>query len=119
MNIKEFLKKLKKSSWFQKMHILNGFIITALMNVLGVNIVFAVFFGLFAGLIKELLHCYSPMKKVSVLGLKFDVVDWERLKVVLMNLNITAKHQFDSENYIFNVVGVVAYILLKIIVLFI
>lgn len=119
MNIKEFFKKLTKSSWYQKMHILNGLLITALMNILGVNIVFSVFFGLFAGLIKELLHCYSPMKKVSVLGLKFDVVDWNQLKMVLMNLNITAKHQFDSDNYIFNVVGVVSYILLKIILVFI
>lgn len=118
MSIKNYLSKLKNSSWHQKSHVLVGFLVTFLCYALGVNIVFSVLFGLASGLIKELLYCYAPIKEVNVLWFTFYIVDYNGLKQSIKNMNIITRHEFDDTNVFYCISGVVISVLLKIILFF-
>lgn len=117
MDFKLILQKLKFSSKYQKNHTLVSFLTIAILHILEMPLIFAILFALLAGLTREIIHCYVPTKPFKFLGMTFDIVDIEECKRRLPNLDYPRKNVFDGENSLFTVIGIVAYLLIRILIL--
>lgn len=113
--ITEFFDRFSKSTLFQKSHILIGFIVPLTLHLMGLSYISSIMYGLFAGLFKEIIHCYSPMKSVGFGKFKVKIVDWEALKFMFSSMNFIKKHEFGEENYYFNICGLIIFTIVNLI----
>lgn len=118
MNLKEFLRKFKTSSTYQKTLALVGLVSISIFHLLETPLFLSIMFALFVGLLMETIHCYCPTKIVKVLGIPFEVINWEAFKNQVPNLDYTEKYKFDSSNSIFTITGISLYLVIRLVIWF-
>lgn len=120
--IKDFLikicKMLKNTYKHQRLHITIGVIVPLLLWMIGFGFILSLLCGALAGLIEEVVYCYSPLKTIKMWKWNLKIPDFKAWKREFKSGNMTAKHSFENENYKYNFIGlliaVVVIILVKI-----
>lgn len=116
--IKSYVRRLKNSDYHQKKLVLFSFVTVALFHLLGSGILFSILCALVMGTIAELAHCFMPKKSVKVLKWLISVPDYKTFIANIKIGSITTYNEMDDDNVFFSVIGIVTYLLIRLIILF-
>lgn len=113
--IKDYVEKLKDATKDEIVLVLLSFVVMALFNILGFGIIFSAVITLIVGLIWEILYCYSPKKTVTIFKWEINVPDIKTFINEIKSFSFTKYNDFNKGYLLFNVDGIIDYIILKII----
>ena len=114
--IKDYLEDIKYGTQNDIILLALSFVVMLLSNVIGVGIVFSAIITLLVGVIWEFLYCYSPKTSISVLKWDITVPDIKTFISNVKSFIFTKYNDFNKGYIMFNVAGIVIYMILKAIV---
>lgn len=118
--IKDFFKKinelLKTMYKHQKFHILIGALVPLILWTLGFSFLGSLLWGALAGLIEEVIYCFSPLKTVKIWKWEIKVPDLKEMWKEIKSGNMNMRHKFENDNYKYNFIGLFIYILIIVLI---
>ena len=117
--IKSYVEEIKNGAENDIVLMILSFVVMVLTNVLGIGIIFSIITTLIIGIVWELLCCYAPKTTINILKWSIVVPNIKTFVSNLKSFTLTKYNDFDKGYIFFNVAGIVAYIVLKVIVIII
>lgn len=118
--IRDFLvklcKMLKNTYKHQRLHITIGVITPLLLWMIGFGFILSLLCGALAGLIEEIIYCYAPLKTIKIWKWDLKVPDFKEWKKEFKSGNMSTKHSFENENYKYNFIGLLIFVIIIILI---
>lgn len=113
--IKRIWKIFKNATKHQIRLFIGTFICMLIFDLLGIGMLTSIIFGLFAGTVMEVLHCYIPIKQVKILWFTINIPDFKGFRENWKFDNYVPNDTIDTDGIYFNVAAIILYFLLKIV----
>lgn len=117
--IKSYVDEIKNGAENDIVLMVLSFVVMAITNVLGMGIIFSVITTLVIGIVWELLCCYAPKTTINILKWSVVVPDIKTFVSNLKSFVLTKYNDFNKGYILFNAAGIIAYMVLKVIVIII
>lgn len=117
--IKSYVEEIKNGTENDIVLMILSFVVMVLTNVLGIGIIFSIITTLIIGIVWELLCCYAPKTTINVLKWNITVPDVKTFVSSMKSFIFTKYNDFNKGYILFNAAGIVAYAILKVIVIII
>ena len=117
--IKSYVDEIKNGAENDIVLMVLSFVVMTITNVLGMGIIFSVITTLVIGIVWELLCCYAPKTTINILKWSVVVPDIKTFVSNLKSFVLTKYNDFNKGYILFNAAGIIAYMVLKVIVIII
>lgn len=117
--IKSYVDEIKNGAENDIVLMVLSFVVMTITNVLGMGIIFSVITTLVIGIVWELLCCYAPKTTINILKWSIVVPDIKTFVSNLKSFVLTKYNDFNKGYILFNAAGIIAYMVLKVMVIII